>query len=161
MTICLIVYPAQETDDLKIGGLPLAKKYEDSDSVVLIDNEGRARVAKGDPAFTDNFHIVCLKNDPLYESGEIFKNMKRAYEVSHPDLAHMSHVAVGHWMFYYFVNESAPIDRFNESDIKYLRHSAQEFIEHGFWSSPRKPVLNYDGSPKLDCATETISSANS
>lgn len=125
----LIVRGVRTTDDLQMLGLPIATKYAKADMAVLVGSDGRGQAMKG---VKSTVVVEFIDADPSI--GHIMRAMKMikaTIEEADPENAHLSHEAVGLFLYYWIDTETLrPVSELaEEGNWPAIDRAAQSFIE--------------------------------
>jgi len=174
----LVVRGAATTDDLASLGLPVAQEFQQAQVVVLVPDVGQARVVRGSRRSLDGCLLSAAFIDVdgrLGRVAEVLDLVKRSYEQRYPRTAHLSHVHVGMFLFYWVTDEDEPrvvVDALSRGDLDAVRVAAERFVEADFGldlptREDGRLVGLHDaddgvrgtGAPRVESATDAVSGA--
>jgi hypothetical protein len=162
----LIIRGVSSTDELGLLGLPMAERYQRASRVILIGDNGSAKVVKDCYSGSQDYGLegilfVDADSRPA-KLMQILWSIKIAYEELHPKTSHLAHCHVGMFIFYwvFFADENHPVvvrDLIEQGDLESLEKAAQSYIDSDFGG--RASVSGDDdrtsaGSPSLDDAQD-------
>lgn len=83
---------------------------------------------------------------------EAAKRIRREWEQSNPDEAHLGHAAVGFWQFFWLAfDQRSPLELIAARDSDALRKSANDYISSGF-AEHRGPTFNEPAPDQIPAA---------
>jgi hypothetical protein len=166
----LIVRGVASTDELGMLGLPMAERYQRANYVILVADNGVAKIVKDPYAGSQDYGIdgvLFIDADSRQAKlMQILSTVKSAYEELHPKTAHLAHCHVGMFLFYWTTWTMAgprgdeplpfPVSELVErGDLEALERAAQSYIDSDFGA--HATVSGDDdrtsaGSPSIDDA---------
>lgn len=143
----LIVRGVDNTDGLASLGLPVASRYENAHTVILVPDAAPARIVKGRESDWTNVRFIDADSRMDLVGGEL-QRVSDEYERAHPDHAHLAHAFVGLFLLYYYDQavRRRVIDMLRDGDARGVREAADRFIASDFGDKPTPAdSLHVDG----------------